>query len=87
MKELIGKKLVAMRPMTPEEYGEEGWDPAPYQEVMVLEFESGVHLYASRDSEGNGGGALFGVDRLDNDRRFSIYANNPKKFPAELNTT
>lgn len=57
--DLIGKKLVAIRPMTPIEKADEGWDFGG-EETAVLEFEDGTVLFASRDYEGNGPGAIFG---------------------------
>lgn len=37
--------------------GEPAWEP----QATVLVLDDGTKLYASRDSEGNGPGALFGV--------------------------
>jgi len=58
MSELIGKKIVEVRDMTEEELKAEGWDG---DTVMCLVLDDGSKLYPSRDEEGNGGGALFGV--------------------------
>lgn len=57
--DLIGKKLVAIRPMTQAEKDDEGWESGG-EETAVLEFEDGTVLFASRDYEGNGPGAIFG---------------------------
>lgn len=57
--DLIGKKLVAIRPMTPIEKADEGWDFGG-EETAALGFEDGTVLFASRDYEGNGPGAIFG---------------------------
>lgn len=55
---ILGAKVIALRPMTFAELIEEGWEGevAP----MCLIFDNGAVLYASRDEEGNGPGALFG---------------------------
>jgi len=58
-KALIGKKLVDMRQQTETEMELEGWD----HPATVLVFEDGTKLYASRDEEGNGAGAMFGVTK------------------------
>tara|TARA_B100000579_G_scaffold438049_1_gene471438 strand:- start:17030 stop:17284 length:255 start_codon:yes stop_codon:yes gene_type:complete len=72
MDNIVGQSIVDIRPMTEAELNEEGWDPAPYQVVMVIELENGVKLYPSSDGEGNNGGVLFGVD-VAQDFRFSVY--------------
>jgi hypothetical protein len=59
MNELIGLTVTEFRPMTSEEMEEEGWDSSP---PPVLVFSDGNKLYPSRDEEGNGPGAFFGVD-------------------------
>ena len=57
---ITGLRIVAVRPMTKVEAAREGWDIRRYAPtVLVLENNSVV--YASRDSEGNGPGALFGA--------------------------
>ena len=53
---IIGQKIVNARPMTKAEQEDEGWDG--FTTVLVL--SDGTLLYASRDEEGNGAGALFG---------------------------
>jgi len=58
----VGQKIKDIRPMTPKEYAAEGWDEDRYSSAMVIELENGATLYPSRDSEGNGHGALFGMD-------------------------
>jgi hypothetical protein len=44
--------------MTRKEASDEGWDD--YETRSVIEFSDGTLIYASRDEEGNGPGALFG---------------------------
>lgn len=65
MDDLIGKKLKAIRPMTPTEMRREGWwGLANGRRVpTVFEFEDGTLLYASKDPEGNAPGAMFAVHR------------------------
>ena len=58
LKDLIGQKLVRIRPITQEELEAEGWDYAGA--TCVLEFEDGTIIYPSQDDEGNGAGTLFG---------------------------
>jgi len=55
--ELKGQKVKTVRAMTNAEAAKEGWDN---ENTSVIEFESGDRVYASRDSEGNGPGSLFG---------------------------
>lgn len=54
---LEGRKIVEVRPMTAKEVAREGWDSP----ATVLVLDDGSLLYASRDEEGNGSGALFGI--------------------------
>ena len=53
-----GRKIVKIRDMTTKEAVAEGWS-LRYNTCRVLELDNGVKLYASRDYEGNGPGALF----------------------------
>jgi len=58
MEGVVNQKIIAVRKMTKGEMEREGWDfPA-----MVLVLDNGIKLYPSMDDEGNGSGALFGVD-------------------------
>lgn len=64
---LVGRKIVAIRPMTKEELKSEGWELRGVSHIpMVLDLGDGILLYASQDSEGNGPGAIFGVTPEDN---------------------
>jgi hypothetical protein len=55
---IIGTAVVRIRKMTKEELEREGWN----EPSMAVELSSGAIIYASRDEEGNGPGALFGWD-------------------------
>ncbi len=59
MQVLVGKTIVAVREMTQEELEHEGWSNRLLVPVLVL--SDGTKLYCSRDEEGNGPGALFGM--------------------------
>jgi hypothetical protein len=63
MSELIGRTIREVRPMTAAEQSGEGWeDASPWERPVVLVLDDGTRLYPARDPEGNGPGALFGVD-------------------------
>jgi|ETNmetMinimDraft_35_1059890.scaffolds.fasta_scaffold74747_3 predicted transcriptional regulator len=53
----IGQTIVKVRLMTDEETAKEGWGAAS----VALDLSDGTVLYASRDTEGNGPGEIFGV--------------------------
>ena len=55
-----GSKITKVRSMTDAEYKREYWDNEPHSPVYVIELDNGCQIFASRDYEGNGGGALFG---------------------------
>lgn len=58
--EVVGRTIVEVRPMTDAELQEEGWED--WNEVpAALVLDDGTVLYPSRDTEGNGPGALFGI--------------------------
>lgn len=59
----IGKTIKSIRPMSEAEIEAEGWGGLTrgYAPV-VIEFTDGSIIYASQDEEGNGPGALFGVE-------------------------
>ena len=54
-----GSKITKVRSMTDAEYNREYWDNERHNPVYVLELDNGCQIFASRDYEGNGGGALF----------------------------
>ena len=55
---IVGQKVKDLRPMTKPELRSEYWDER--KTVYVLVLENGMELYPSKDSEGNGPGAIFG---------------------------
>lgn len=68
--EPIGRKITKLRPMTKPEAAAQGWELGRHDVGMVIELEGGMRLFASRDSEGNGPGALFGADEVGNELGF-----------------
>jgi len=56
MENIIGQKIVEVRPMTSEEKEDEGWE---YGTVVIV-LNNGVLLYSSSDEEGNDAGVMFG---------------------------
>lgn len=52
---LVGQKIVGVRYMTHKEREALGWTA----KCLVIELESGVQFYPSRDDEGNDAGAIF----------------------------
>lgn len=56
MKNIVGQKIVKIRPMTDEEMENEGWSRG----TVVIELSNGVLLYPSSDEEGNNAGVIFG---------------------------
>lgn len=59
--EIVGHKIVAIRFLTASEIETEGWEDRPKPLALVL--DNGIVLYASRDDEGNGPGAMFGRNK------------------------
>lgn len=57
--ELIGKKLLGIRPMLKFDCDRFGFEPYGFEGNVVLMFEGGAQMVASQDFEGNGPGALF----------------------------
>jgi len=60
---VIGQEIVEIRRMTRKELESEGWNDDNFRTNTALVLKNGVVLYASRDAEGNGSGAIFGVDK------------------------
>lgn len=58
---IIGKKIINIRPMTRLEIEEQYWQHDSESAFAVV-LENGVVLFPSRDYEGNGPGVLFGYD-------------------------
>ena len=52
---LVGRQVTAVRYMTANEIDAYGWTQA----AAVITFDDGTEIFASRDDEGNGAGALF----------------------------
>ncbi len=66
--------------MTDSEYSREYWERERHNPVYVLELENGCQIFASRDYEGNGGGALFGYNNKTNKGfTIAIDRNCPKQ--------
>lgn len=61
MSSLIGREIVSVREMTEDELDREGWTPVHGQAPPVVELDDGSEIFPSRDPEGNGPGALFGM--------------------------
>ena len=61
-KNIEGAKIVNIREMTKKEADAEAWD-LRHDGCRVLVLDNGIKLYASRDYEGNGPGALFFTEK------------------------
>lgn len=59
---VTGQRIKRVRSMTRIEMQNEGWAYGRRGQPTVIELENGTILYASRDEEGNGPGALFAFD-------------------------
>jgi hypothetical protein len=57
--EIVGRRIVGLRSMSTAELAAEGWPP--HQSVPAIILDDGTVLYPSRDEEGNGPGAVFGM--------------------------
>ena len=57
-KVLVGKTIAKVSWMTSADAEENGW----YERPVVIEFTDGSWIAPMRDDEGNGGGALCGID-------------------------
>ncbi len=55
---LVGRKIISVRYMLPDEYEEFGWTGS----TLVIFLDDGSYFYASQDDEGNGPGALHTSD-------------------------
>jgi len=58
-KQLLGRKIVAVRYMTPKEAHGSGWGAR----CVVLQLDDGNLVFPSMDDEGNGAGTLFTNDK------------------------
>ena len=61
---MIGAKIKKVRLMNETELSNEGWEHDEY--IIAIELDNQTVIYASRDYEGNGGGAIFGYDKKTN---------------------
>jgi hypothetical protein len=66
-KDIIGHKIIQIRPMTDGERDIEGWS----QGTMVLVLDNQICLFAAQDEEGNDHGEMFGHNIVFD--RFGIY--------------
>ena len=57
--QLVGKKIIGVRPMTETECELFGWDYRFEDYAMVLVCDDGTAIIPSQDPEGNGAGFLF----------------------------
>lgn len=76
MSDVIGQKIKEIRPMTAEEVKAEGWNEDVFGNPTAIVLANGTVLYPSRDSEGNGGGALFGVTKKGD--TFALYCHKQR---------
>lgn len=60
---LLGRTIIEVRWMTPAEQESCGWDNA----AVVLQLDDGTYLWPAADDEGNGAGALFGLNKRGDD--------------------
>jgi fumarylacetoacetate (FAA) hydrolase family protein len=60
---IIGKKIIDIRPMTKAEIEEQYWQD-DHEIGFALVLEGGTVLFPSRDYEGNGPGVLFGYNAM-----------------------
>jgi len=58
---IIGKKIIDIRPMTTKEIKNQYWEHDS-ENAFALVLEGGTVLFPSRDYEGNGPGVLFGYN-------------------------
>ncbi len=61
--DLVGRTIREVRQMTAAELAAESWICPKWEQPVTLVLDDGTRLYASRDAEGNGPGALFGADK------------------------
>jgi len=59
LKDLIGRKIVRIRPLSNADRKVEGWEET-HGATSVIELDDGTLIYPSQDDEGNGPGTLFG---------------------------
>jgi hypothetical protein len=62
MTDLTQKTVTDVRQMTRAEFETEGWHRTHNTRPVVIVFDDGTKIYPAADPEGNGPGALFGID-------------------------
>lgn len=60
---VTGRVIVSLRKMSRTELEAESWEKGRHGAPSVLVLSDGTRIYAARDSEGNGPGALFATDK------------------------
>ena len=65
MSDLENQYVKEVRKMTDAELAREGWEHHREKTPTVIVFEDGTNVYPSKDPEGNGPGALFGINEDD----------------------
>lgn len=68
---ITGRRITAIRPMTSKELADECWRERHTKPIAIV-LDDGTIIYAARDEEGNGPGALFG--RLANGEHITVAA-------------
>ena len=58
----VGQTIIEVRHPTPGEADLLGWDEYETRQTMVVVLGDGSVLIPGRDQEGNGGGALWGIE-------------------------
>lgn len=56
---ITGRRIAGIRPLTRDDLESEGWSERNTTHFAIV-LDDGTLIYASRDPEGNGPGALFG---------------------------
>ena len=72
MADIVGKRIVDVRPMTDRELADECWEGCAHLEPPVVVLDDGTILYPSRDSGGNGPGSLFGKESDGRDFQLAV---------------
>ena len=62
MLDIIGKKIVDVIKLPNTIFTQEGWEYSPYDGIALV-LSDGSFLYPAQDEEGNGPGALFGMNK------------------------
>ena len=80
-----GRKIVKVRTMSIKEQLAEYWSPDDLNPIIVLELDDGSKIFPSQDYEGNGGGALFGIDAQE--KQFTILESPTQLHPQPTDTS